>query len=358
MEAKKNFVINAAFYAIAAAIVILTYKYILPYLIPFIIAFCVATIVQVPLMHLKLKNTALHNGAAIILCLAFYAGLIWLLILFGVKVYAEIRSFALTLPDLFQNELYPFFLHVADQLQHVLEPIEPAVYDWLLEAGKTIAAKLGQFATEFSAGAVKLVASGAISIPGILVQVIVTVVASFYMSADDRTVLNFLKGLIPEKHRQFVVQMLRYAEKAVLAYIKSYSIMFIITFLELWIGLSLLKLPYALGLSFGIAVFDLMPILGVGGILLPWSLIALVMGNYPMALGVLLLYLVIAAVRNTLEPRIVGNHIGLHPLATLVAMMVGLGLAGLVGMMLLPVSLVALVNLKKTTQSAQESAST
>lgn len=358
METKKNFVINTAFWGIIAAIVVLTYRYILPIMVPFIIAFCVASIVQVPLSRLHSKSHTLYKGAAIILCLAFYAALVWLLTLFGVKVFGEIRSFVKTLPDLFQEQLYPFFLHVAAQLQTILEPINPTVFEWILEIGKTVAAKLGQFATEFSADAVKVVASGAVSIPGVLVQIIVTVVASFYMAADYRTVLQFIKGLFPEKHRQFIVQLLRYAENAVLAYLKSYSIMFCITFVELWVGLTLLKIPYALGLAFGIAVFDLMPILGVGGILLPWSLVALVMGNYPMALGVLLLYVVIAAVRNTLEPRIVGNQIGLHPLATLVAMMLGLGLAGFMGMLILPVSLVALVNLKKTTEAVKETVET
>ena len=161
-------------------------------------------------------------------------------------------------------------------------------------------------------------------------------------------VIGFFKKLIPSSKRDVAVQTVGYARTAVLAYIKSYSIMFILTFFELWAGLSILKIPYTMGLAFGIAVFDLMPILGVGGILLPWGVIALVLGNIPMGIGVLVLYLVIAAVRNAVEPRIVGKHIGLPPLATLVAMVVGLKLAGLAGMMLLPISLVAINRMRQT----------
>jgi len=153
-----------------------------------------------------------------------------------------------------------------------------------------------------------------------------------------------------------VVQALRYTRTAVLAYLKSYSIMFCLTFVELWIGFLILKVPYTLGLAFGIAVFDLMPILGVGGILLPWGFIALVMGNLPMGIGVIVLYLVIAAVRNAVEPRIVGKHIGLHPLATLVAMVVGLKLAGLVGMLLLPISMVAVMRIREEAREKPEAA--
>ena len=130
--------------------------------------------------------------------------------------------------------------------------------------------------------------------------------------------------------------------------------MFCVTFFELWLGFVLLDIPYKLGLAFGIAVFDLMPILGVGGILLPWGAIALIMGKFKIGIGVILLYIVICAVRHTLEPRIVGKQIGLHPLATLVAMIVGLNMAGLMGMMLLPISLVAIMKLREGTVTGQE----
>ena len=106
-------------------------------------------------------------------------------------------------------------------------------------------------------------------------------------------------------------------------------------------------------LTGGVVIFDLMPILGVGGILLPWGGIALILGNLKMGIGIIVLYLIIAAVRNSVEPRIVGKEIGLHPLATLVAMVVGLRLAGLVGMMMLPISLVAIVKLREGSLNEQ-----
>ena len=163
-------------------------------------------------------------------------------------------------------------------------------------------------------------------------------------------VTAFLKSLIPQGKRHFIMDVVRYAKTAVTAFIKSYSILFVVTFMELWIGLSVLRIPYSLAIAFGIALFDLMPVLGTGGILLPWVVIAGIAGNYGMALGVGILYIVITVVRNSLEPRIVGGEIGLHPLATLVAMMLGLGLMGLVGMLLFPITLVALNNIRKATQ--------
>ena len=96
-----------------------------------------------------------------------------------------------------------------------------------------------------------------------------------------------------------------------------------------------------------VAVVDLMPILGIGLVLLPWALVVGVMGNMFLAIGMLALYLVITAIRNVVEPKLVGRKIGLHPLATLISMFVGLQLFGIIGMFLFPLSLSLLVQFKR-----------
>ena len=353
MEAKKNFVINTAFYAIIALMVMAVWKYLLPAMTPFIIGFLIASMVQFPLSRIPISNPAHRKYATVFLCLVFYALLVFLMAFLSVKVYAEISNFAASIPELFYENIYPLIYVLGDEVQALLEPIDMNLAQVVNEVGKSLASTLAKYATELSGWAVRVLANGAISIPGLLIQIIITVVSSFYIAVDYGMVLGFLKKLIPSGKRDFVVQAVSYARTAVLAYIKSYSIMFVLTFVELWIGLKLMKIPYTFGLAFGIAVFDLMPILGVGGILLPWGAIALVLGNLPMGIGVLLLYLVIAAVRNAVEPRIVGKHIGLPPLATLVAMVVGLKLAGLLGMMLLPITLVALVKFREGAAAPQ-----
>ena len=353
MEMKKNFVINAAFYGILALLVIFGWKYLLPAMMPFIIGFVIASIVQFPLNRLKLKKPGHRKLAAAGMCIAFYALLVFLATFFSMKIIREIGDFAMSLPDLFYDSVYPLIWDLGDQIQLILEPIDMSLAQLVNEVGKTLASTLAGYATKFSAWAVRTVATGAVSIPGALIQLIIIVVSSFYMAADYQTVIGFLTGLIPRSHRDSVVKVVSYARTAVVAYIKSYSIMFCITFLELWLGLSLLKIPYELGLAFGIAVFDLMPILGVGGILLPWGGIALILGNLKMGIGIIALYLIIAAVRNTVEPRIVGKEIGLHPLATLVAMVVGLRLIGLVGMLMLPITMVAIVKLREGSLNEQ-----
>ena len=348
MEMKKNFVINTAFYCILAALALVFWKYLLPILMPFVIGFVIASIVQLPLNALPLNGKRRTKAAAIVLCIIFYALILWGMVFFSVKVIAEISNFAASVPDLVYDYLYPLIWEIGDWLQNILEPIDMTLAQLVNEVGKTVASTLAKYATQASGWAVKALATGVVSIPGALVTIIVTIVSSFYIAADYKTVIAFLKRLIPGSHRDKVVQVVGYAEHAVVVYIKSYLVLFCLTAAELWLGFTLLDVPYKLGLAVGIALFDLMPILGVGGILMPWGTIALLMGNFKIGLGIWGLYLGITAVRNAVEPKLVGHQIGLHPLATLVAMVVGLKLAGLAGMMLLPISLVAINRMRQT----------
>ena len=343
---EKEFCDKYRLYVIIAVLALAFWKYLLPILMPFVIGFLIASIVQLPLNALHPKGRRRPKIAAIVLCIAFYGLLIWGMVFFSVKVFGEISTFAATIPDLVYTKLYPAIWQIGDWLQNILEPIDMTLAQLVNEVGKTVASTMAKYATQASGWAVKALATGVVSIPGALVTIIVTIVSSFYIAADYKTVIAFLKRLIPGSHRDKVVQVVGYAEHAVVVYIKSYLVLFCLTAAELWLGFTLLDVPYKLGLAVGIALFDLMPILGVGGILMPWGTIGLLLGNFKIGIGIWALYLIITAVRNAVEPKLVGKQIGLHPLATLVAMVVGLKLAGLPGMLLLPISLVAIIRMR------------
>lgn len=103
------------------------------------------------------------------------------------------------------------------------------------------------------------------------------------------------------------------------------------------IGLSILKISNSILIAALIAIIDILPILGTGGILLPWAIISIITGNIGLAIGLVSLYLLILIIRQVLEPKIVGNQIGLHPIVTLICMFVGAQLLGFIGLFLLPI---------------------
>jgi predicted PurR-regulated permease PerM len=130
-------------------------------------------------------------------------------------------------------------------------------------------------------------------------------------------------------------------------FIRAYSAIISITFLELSIGFWILGIPNPFLFGVLIAIVDVMPILGTGAILLPWAIISLVIGNTKIGVGLLLLYVLITAVRQTIEPKIVGQQIGLHPILTLILMYVGAQLMGVLGLLILPIIATILVKMNE-----------
>jgi predicted PurR-regulated permease PerM len=120
----------------------------------------------------------------------------------------------------------------------------------------------------------------------------------------------------------------------------------LITFIELSIGLLILRVNNAIPIALGIALFDIFPILGTGGIVIPWSLISLLTGNTFLGIGLLVLYAAITLVRNFIEPQIIGDQLGLNPLVAIISMYLGFVWMGVGGMILMPISVQILLTLQ------------
>ncbi len=122
----------------------------------------------------------------------------------------------------------------------------------------------------------------------------------------------------------------------------------LLTFFELTVGLHILGIENALVIAFLIAIFDVLPVLGTGGIMLPWILISFLNNQVKTGVGLLILYLVITVIRNIIEPKIVGKQIGLHPLLMLMCMYLGARLFGFLGIFILPILILIVQNLNDT----------
>ena len=121
--------------------------------------------------------------------------------------------------------------------------------------------------------------------------------------------------------------------------IRSYAIIMSITFVELSIGLSIIGVDNAIVIALLIAIFDILPVLGTGGIMIPWAVITAIQGDYSMAIALFAVYIVVTIIRNIIEPKIVGSQLGLHPVATLASLFVGAQLFGAVGLFGFPIGL-------------------
>ena len=186
------------------------------------------------------------------------------------------------------------------------------------------------------------------NIPSILISVVIGVIAWILFTKDYKKVVKFIKLQLPDKHKNLLSETKKIFSSTILKMRSAYGLIMFITFCENFLGLTILNLigvmknSYVFVIAICIAVFDILPVSGSGGILIPWSLIALVTGNVGQCVGLLILYAVITVIRQYIEPKIVGDSLGVNPLVTIEGLYDGLKLFGFMGMFIVPICVMTL----------------
>lgn len=187
------------------------------------------------------------------------------------------------------------------------------------------------------------VIGGAVAaMPSILLFLTVAVISGFYFCAELEEINAFLTGIFPKKVRSKLPRIKRQAAVTAARYLRASLTLLLLTAAELYFGFLILGVDYSLLLALTVAVVDILPVLGVGTVLVPWALVELFMRHYYIGFGLLMLYAVVSLLRQIAEPRIVGKSLGVHPLVTLISTYVGYKLIGFFGMLIAPFVALAL----------------
>ncbi len=199
------------------------------------------------------------------------------------------------------------------------------------------------------------IAAGMISaMPSVLLFIAVTVIAGFYFCMDRRGIENGLLSFLPTGIRQRIPKWRASVRQVSFRYLRAYLALLLLTFLELFIGLCILRVDYAFLLAAVIAVVDLLPVLGVGTVLIPWAIVELINRRIALGVGLLILYGAVSVLHQITEPKLVGKSLGLHPLLTLMASYVGFRAYGVLGMVAAPfVALLAKTLLSRGQRNSQ-----
>jgi len=187
----------------------------------------------------------------------------------------------------------------------------------------------------------------AASLPNLLLTVIFILAATVMLTGKRQEIVGFLKRQAPQRLLCALQKLRQYLREALLGWCKAQGILAAVTFGLLLAGFFLLRIQAGVLLASFIALMDALPVLGAGLFLVPWALAELLLGNTGRAAGLALLFAVILAVRNGLEPHVVGKQIGLHPFVSLLSFYYGWRLAGIPGMLLLPCLILILVKLQE-----------
>ncbi|MEG2286864.1 MAG: sporulation integral membrane protein YtvI [Ruthenibacterium sp.] len=347
VEKMRAFIIRFVFYCLLLGLAYCVLKYVLPMLTPFLLAFFFAFLLQ-PLITWCSKHTkASRKALAVLVLVAFYAVLITLVVLIGTRAVVTIRDGFSALPLFYAETLEPAIAQVQQNIESFFHSINPSAQLLLDGFGETITASLSALVTTISNSAITGVTGFATGLPSVFVNCLLTIISSFFFVTDYYKITSFLMRQLPKGARDLLFKIKSQGVDVLLRFARAYAILLSITFVELSIGFLLLGVRNALLVAFGVALVDILPVLGTGTILIPWGISMLILGDLPAGFGLLILYAIITVVRQTLEPRVVGKQIGLYPLITLVCMFVGAYLFGFVGMFGLPILVTIFVQLNR-----------
>lgn len=342
-QAKKNFIINTCVFLIWSGIIFFAGKFLLGSLFPFVIAFCVAYIMQRPAGFISGKIHIKKGLCALLLSTAIYIALAGITVFLVFKIFSFAGQGISYITD-FGNTLGTVLNRWEDEIDRILKGISPdfkATGEVLIdEAVKSISQKLTAFLTNMASSIVK-------STPSFLFSSIVALAATCYIAKDFDPLSRFVKGLLKKETIVKIKAIKSILKTEVLKMLGGYFVLALITLGELFAGLMILGVKNAFIISLVTAVIDILPVLGVGAVLLPWGILSIVSGNSFLGGGILVLYGVITLARNFLEPKIVGNRTGINPLFILLAMFLGLKLIGAAGIIILPVTLIVVVKYYK-----------
>lgn len=366
IEKKRGFLITLAYFATLLAIAFMAYKYAFGVCFPILFAFVVASILQKP-KNFIVKKTFIKKGFASTVCvMALIVLFLAVMSLIGVRTVTEIRSFIDYIVLQFQsidsviNNIEDFVLSFVSRfpefISETLSESTATLFTQIREfvAGRSseipdkISGGLESFSLSWIAAPLTGVISTAKQIPSLLIAVVVTIVLCCFMTADYDMILDFFRYQLPKEKRKDLTRATVLLKSSLGKMAKAYLLIMFITFVEVSLGFYVLKLlglfnsGYIIILAIVISIIDVIPVLGTGTVLLPWTAYSLIVGDYGLAIGLGIMYATITVIRQIIEPKLVAGQLGLPPFMTLIAMFLGLKIFGVLGVFILPIFIIML----------------
>ena len=315
---------------------------IFPYCWPFIVALLLSRLLVPPVGFCMkhMKRVKMPRG------LITLFGMILLFGILGTAIFALTSRMVKELIQLLQNT--PVFVswlsdtalpYIRDLYQSYSDVLPATIMIYVDDAISRFSETAISFAGQLSTAITGYAVNTAASVPTILLSIVLTIMGTYYMTADKDRIYGFF-------HRTFPEHILRHGKvlknnlvHSLFGQIKSQLMVSLIITVFLMLIFVVFRVRYGLLLGFIIGAADALPVVGAGLFLIPWCLFELVTGNYAMAAFFAIAYVCVIIIRQIAEPRIVGHNLGLYPLATMIAMYAGFRYLGFLGLIAGPILL-------------------
>ena len=321
--------------------------YVSAYTYPFIIAITIAFFIN-PLVTFLENKAHLPRGLAVVVALLLiistFAGIVTILVAeiisganyFGDVVPEHLELIIYYMEDFIAERILPFY----NQITILFKNLEANQQDTIRVNIQTVGEKLASSAGTFIQGFFQNIPAILAWFPNAATVLVFSLLSTFFISKDWSKLNNFSLKVLPPKVLEGTNRVLKDLKSALFGFIKAQFTLISLTTVTVLIGLLILRVKYSITIALITGLIDIIPYLGTGTVFIPWILYEVIIGNYRLAMGLTVLYVIVVVQRQLIEPKILSSNIGIDPLATLVALFVGFKLVGFLGLIVGPVVLV------------------
>ncbi len=316
--------------------------YFMPFVIGWFIAFIVHPVVKWLEEHLKIVKK-IGSAITIIIVLAAVIGIIYLA---GRKMFGELYGLIQNLPQMY-GDFEAGVKNIVDTMSGIIEVLPAGIR----EGGSAFASDLNQTLSNIierlSEPTVSAAEKFIRKIPAILIGIIVTILSAYFIVADRENLIAFSKKNAPDPIVQRMSLAIYNLKYSVGGYFKAQFQIMMVIWVILIIGFMILGIDFNFLLSLFIAFLDFLPFFGTGTAFVPWIIYEILTADYKMAIGLLVLYPITQIIHRTIEPKLLGDSVGLNPLLTLVLIYIGYKVGSVLGMIFaVPVGII-MINMYK-----------
>ncbi len=303
------------------------------FFMPFVIGWLIALIANPLVRMLERRLKVARKHTSMLLIIAVLAAIIGGIYFIGMKAVQEVGSLIDQTPAIYTS-FREDFQEAGENLSLIIEELPEGIQEGISDFQNSLGDVIGTAVGKISQITVDQAGNLAKNLPSILIAIIFTILSAYFFIADRDKILEFGREHTPQIIQQ-KWKMLEQCFKSIFGgYFKAQFKIMGVVFVILFVGFLILKVDFAIVVAFLVSLLDMLPFFGTGTALIPWALFKILSGDMKYALGLVILYLTTQLVRRIIEPKVVGDSIGIDPLWTLICMYTGYRFAGVFGMIL------------------------
>lgn len=311
---------------------IIAFKFI-RFFMPFVIGWFIALIANPLVRILERKMKVARKHTSMLLIIAVLAAIIGGVYFVGMKAVQEAGSLIEQAPEIY-NSFREDFQDAGENLSMIIEELPDGVQEGISDFQDRLGDMIGTAVGKISQITVDQAGNLAKNLPSILISIIFTILSAYFFIADRDKILEFGREHTPQIIQEKWKMLERCCKSIFGGYFKAQFKIMGVVFVILFVGFLILKVKFAIVVAFLVSFLDMLPFFGTGTALIPWALFKILSGDMKYAVGLIILYLTTQLVRRIIEPKVVGDSIGIDPLWTLICMYTGYRFAGVLGMIL------------------------